>query len=154
MSTFNVLTLPEYYYLYALFFDYPLNNAFHLDREERAKIREMLATVQRWLDLRQPYRKDFRLRLFTERESLARWSPELVDEALRQLKQTAGRLREKTARRYPNVHHRLEHQAAQRTAQFPGQPPALEAALASAWPFPDWPHPGDPPPPVRYLLTA
>jgi hypothetical protein len=142
MGTLNVLTLPEYYYLYALFFDYPLNNVFHIDREERAKIREMLSTIQRWLDLRQPYRKDFRLRLFTERESLARWSPDLVDEALRQLKQTVGRLRDETARRDPNLHRRREREAA---------PPTEEAA---AWPVPGSPPADNPPPAGRYLLTA
>jgi hypothetical protein len=150
MGTINVLTLPEYYYLYALFFDYPLNNAFHLDREEREHIREMLSTVQRWLNLRQPYRKDFRLRLFTERESLARWSPELVDEALRQLKQTAERIRGETGRRYPSVHRRLPRESGHRAAGSP----SLSAALNAAWPFADWPQARNPPPPVRYLLTA
>ena len=150
MGTLNVLTLPEYYYLYALFVDYPLNNAFHLEHEERAKIREMLTTVRRWLDLRQPYRKSFQLRLFTERESLARWSPDLVDEALRQLKLTVDHVRGETARRYPRVHRRLERETAQRTAESP----SLAAALASAWPYPTWPHEGDTHPPGRYLLTA
>ena len=150
MGTLNVLTLPEYYYLYALFFDYPLNNAFHIDREERAKIREMLSTIQRWLDLRQPYRKDFRLRLFTERESLARCSPELVDEALRQLKQTVGRLRKETARRYPKEPRRLEREPAQPTEEAS----ALTAAFAAAWSVLASPPADNPLPPARHLLTA
>jgi hypothetical protein len=150
MGTINVLTLPEYYYLYALFFDYPLNNAFYIDREERERIREMLSTIQRWLNLRQPYEKSLRLRLFTERESLARWSPDLVDEALRQLKLSADRIRGETKRRYPRVHRRLRRESEHRATDLPG----LAAVLSLARPFPDRPRTDDPQPPVRYRLTA
>jgi hypothetical protein len=149
MGVINVLTLPEYYYLYALFFDYPLNNAFHLEREERARIRDMLSTVQRWLSLRQPYRKSFALRLFTERDALVRWSPELAVETLRQLKQAVDEIGGVVSRRYPRVHRRLEAQAARR-----GEEQAAAGAPPSWWPLPDWPHADGPPPPVRYRLTA
>ena len=85
MSFFNVVTQQGYYYLYALYFDYPINNAFFREKEDRERVKEMLEVVQRIEELVQPYRKTWALRLFTERSSLARFSPELVNEAFRQL---------------------------------------------------------------------
>lgn len=142
MSAINVLTLPEYYYLYALFFDYPLNNAFAIDREERDRIRGWLKQVRPATALYKPYEKSFALRLFTERQALARWSPELAVEALRQLKGAVDRLRSAFERRYPRLHRHLDHRAQTLAARPPEQEPAR------------WPDIADPPPPVRYLLTA
>jgi len=145
MGMINVLTLPEYYYLYALFFDYPLNNAFAIDREERDRIRGWLRQVRPATALYQPYEKSFALRLFTQRQALARWSPDLAVETLRQLKQAVDRLRNAFERRYPRLHRRLERRARQLAARLP----APAGSAPSRWPIVH-----DPPPPIRYLLTA
>jgi hypothetical protein len=147
MGTINVLTLPEYYYLYALFFDYPLNNAFAIDREQRDQIRGWLRQVRPASALYKPYEKSFALRLFTEREALARWTPEMSVEILRQLKNAVDRLRGAFERRYPRLHRRLVRRADALAAR-----PPLPGESDSA--RPRWPEVGDPPPPVRYLLTA
>jgi hypothetical protein len=146
MGTINVLTLPEYYYLYALFFDYPLNNAYAIDREERGRIRGWLRMARPVAALYKPYEKSFALRLFTERQTLARWSPELADEALRQLKQAVDRLRGAMERRYPRLHRRLVARA-RRLAEMPPREPPRPMFRA-------WPEIGFPPPPIRYLLSA
>ena len=88
MSAINVLTIQGYYYLYALFFDYPINNEYYVRGEERERIREYLRAVQPILGLKQPFRLDVRLRLFTQRQSMERFSPEKVHELLRQLRNT------------------------------------------------------------------
>ena len=77
---------PAYYYLYGLYADYPINNAFLHTLEAREALRIRLREVQPLLWYFRPYRKSYTLRLFTERSSLARFSPELVDEAWRQLR--------------------------------------------------------------------
>ena len=87
MGVINVITLQGYYYLYALFFDYPLNNAFFTGAENRDRVMESLRTVQRLQALRQPYRKSWPVRLFTERDAMARFSPELVNVVLYQLRE-------------------------------------------------------------------
>jgi hypothetical protein len=83
---------PGYYYLYALYADYPINNAWFREREYAEVLRERLRTLQPLLALVQPYRKSPALRLFTERESLARFPPEKVDEAWRQLRRLIERV--------------------------------------------------------------
>lgn len=146
MGFINHLTLQEYYYLYALFFDYPINNEFNAGLEDRARMRDLLRFIQPLIGLRQPYRKSFALRLFTERQSLERFSPEKVDEALRQLKQAVMRLRPLFERHLPELHARAQRQADRRAARTLTPP---------AEPMPDtWPHYDPPPPPVRYLITA
>jgi hypothetical protein len=147
MSTINVLTLPEYYYLYALFFDYPLNNAFAIDREERDRIRSWLRQARPAAALYKPYEKSFTLRLFTERSALARWSPELSVEILRQLKHAVDRLRGAFERRYPRLHRHLVRRADALAARAPVTEPDEDRSAV-------WPQAGDPPPPIRYLLTA
>lgn len=79
-----IATLPGYYYLYALYFDYPLNQAWWSAREYAAAMEELARAIQPLRRYIAPYRKSFALRLFTERQALARFRPELVDEALRQ----------------------------------------------------------------------
>ena len=87
MGAINVITLQGYYYLYALFFDYPINNAFFTNVENRDRVIESLRTVQRLQAMRQPYRKSWAVRLFTERDAMARFSPELVNVVLYQLRE-------------------------------------------------------------------
>ncbi|MBI4082612.1 MAG: hypothetical protein HY423_08375 [Candidatus Lambdaproteobacteria bacterium] len=79
-----IATLPGYYYLYALYFDYPLNQAWWSAREYAAAMEELVRAIQPLRRYIAPNRKSFALRLFTERQALARFRPELVDEALRQ----------------------------------------------------------------------
>ncbi len=92
MGAINVITLQGYYYLYALYFDYPINNAFFGNEENAQRIREALRTVQRLEAMVQPYRKHWRVRLFTERDAVARFSPELVNVALFQLRELVNQL--------------------------------------------------------------
>ncbi|MCH9046072.1 MAG: hypothetical protein IIA40_08190 [SAR324 cluster bacterium] len=87
-----LITHPGYYYLYALYFDYPINNAWFKRREYAALIQERLRTIQPLLALVQPYRKSPALRLFTERESRDRFPPERVNEAWRQLRNLIERV--------------------------------------------------------------
>lgn len=87
-----LITHPGYYYLYALYFDYPINNAWFKRREYAALIQERLRTIQPLLALVQPYRKSPALRLFTERESRERFPPERVNEAWRQLRNLIERV--------------------------------------------------------------
>ena len=87
-----LITHPGYYYLYALYFDYPINNAWFKRREYAALIQERLRTIQPLLALVQPYRKSQALRLFTERESRDRFPPERVNEAWRQLRNLIERV--------------------------------------------------------------
>ncbi len=167
MGFINHLTLPEYYYLYGLFFDYPINNAFHIGREERARIRDLLRFIQPLAALRQPYRKNFALRLFTERQTLERFPPHKVDEALRQLKQEVERIRGRADGSPPDSPtakaHRLltdwaEGKANGEAPRAHGESPRTKTAppeTPPAEPMPrPWPGVDPPPPPIRYLLTA
>ena len=86
MGAINIITLQGYYYLYALYFDYPLSNAYFADAENAERLRESLRTVQRLRALVQPHRKSWSLRLFTERDAMARFSPDLVNTVLFQLR--------------------------------------------------------------------
>ena len=86
MNAQNILILPGYYYLYALYADYQLNNAFFSGQEDTQRMREIIRVVQYAREVLQPYRKSWALRLFTERKALARFSPHLVSEVLRELR--------------------------------------------------------------------
>jgi hypothetical protein len=92
MGSINVITLQGYYYLYALFFDYPLNNSFFAKEENQARVVESMRMVQRLHAMRQPYRKSWALRLFTERDAMARFSPELVNVVLYQIRQLVDQI--------------------------------------------------------------
>jgi hypothetical protein len=92
MGAINVITLQGYYYLYALYFDYPLNNAFFANEENHERVRESLRTVQRLRALVQPYRKSWPVRLFTERDAMARFSPDAVNTMLFQLRELVTQL--------------------------------------------------------------
>jgi len=83
---------PAYYYLFGLYTDYPLNSAFHLPLESRRELQVRLREIQPLLWKFEFYRKSYALRLFTERAALARFSPEQVDEAWRQLRQVIDEL--------------------------------------------------------------
>ena len=86
MNTQNILILPGYYYLYALYADYGLNNAFFSEGEDTARMRAIVRAVQEVREVMAPFRKSWALRLFTERTALARFSPHLVNEVLRELR--------------------------------------------------------------------
>jgi hypothetical protein len=87
-----LVTHPGYYYLYALYADYPINNDWFRQQETAALLQERLRVIQPLLGLVQPYRKSQALRLFTERRSTERFPPEKVDEAWRQLRELLQRL--------------------------------------------------------------
>ncbi len=78
---------PAYYALYALYADYARNNAFHSERESFARLRDAIRYIQPLTGLVQPDEKSWSLRLFTERESLARFSPEVASAAWRMVQQ-------------------------------------------------------------------
>jgi hypothetical protein len=92
MGAINIITLQGYYYLYALFFDYPINNAYFLKGENQARVVESMRVVQRLHALRQPYRKSWALRLFTERDAMSRFSPELVNVVLFQIRELVDQI--------------------------------------------------------------
>jgi len=77
---------PGYYYLYALYADYRINNTWFSQQEYAALLLERLRMVQPALGMVQPYRKSPALRLFTERQSRERFPPEKAGEAWRQLR--------------------------------------------------------------------
>lgn len=81
-----LVTHPGYYYLYALYADYPINNAWFRRRETAALLQERLRVIQPLLGALAPYRKSAALRLFTERASAERFPAERVSEAWRQLR--------------------------------------------------------------------
>ena len=83
MQSGSQSALPGYYYLYALYYDYPINNAWSNPREYEARVREALRAIQPALAARQPVRKTTGL----EREALHRYSPEQVNEGWRQLRE-------------------------------------------------------------------
>ncbi len=87
-----LVTHPGYYYLYALYADYPLNQAWFREPEYAALLRERLRLIRPLLGLVQPYRKSEALRLFTERHATGRFPPEKVDEAWRQLRAVLERI--------------------------------------------------------------
>jgi hypothetical protein len=72
MGVINVITLQGYYYLYALYFDYPINNAFFTQEENAERVWEVVRVVQRMKALVQPHRKSWPVRLFTERDAVSR----------------------------------------------------------------------------------
>jgi len=87
MTAINIVTLPGYYALYALYSDYLLNNERHAALESLERVRESVRLLGPALPLAwgQPFRKSWAMRLFTEREALSAYPPELVNEAWRQL---------------------------------------------------------------------
>jgi hypothetical protein len=91
-SVAALVTHPGYYYLYALYADYPINNAWFRNEETAALLAERLRVIQPLLGAVQPYRKSAALRLFTERAALERFPPERVAEAWRQLRALLERL--------------------------------------------------------------
>lgn len=130
MTAINMATLPAYYYLYALYFDYLINNRFHAELEHEAKIRDALRRIQPLMRRTQPHRKTWALRLFTERASLERFPPELVDEAWRQLHALVQRIGPPAAWRQgplphePHEHRALAHEPGpEAPAERPPEPP-------------------------------
>jgi hypothetical protein len=89
-----LVTHPGYYYLYALYADYALNNTWFQRRGYAALLAERLRTIQPLLALVQPYRKSPALRLFTERRSRERFPVERANEAWRELRALIERLGE------------------------------------------------------------
>ena len=85
MNSQNILILPGYYYLFALYADYGLSNAFFSAGEDAARMRTLVQAVREVHVVMAPYRKTWALRLFTERTALARFSPHLINEVLREL---------------------------------------------------------------------
>lgn len=92
MGAINIINLQGYYYLYALFFDYPINNAFFAKEENQAKVVESMWVVQKLHAMRQPYRKSWALRLFTERDAVSRFSPDLVNIVLYQIRELVNQI--------------------------------------------------------------
>ena len=88
----HLATQPGYYYLYALYADYQVNNAWFRNREYAALLRERLRVIQPLLAMVQPYRKSPALRLFTERQGRDRFPTEKMDEAYRQLRNLIQRV--------------------------------------------------------------
>ncbi len=82
----HLATQPGYYYLYALYADYRINNAWFREGEYSELLRERIRVIQPLLALVQPYRKSPALRLFTERQSRDRFPPDKVNEAYRELR--------------------------------------------------------------------
>ena len=87
MTVFHILTLPAYYPLYALYADYLENHREHARLEDMERVRESLRVIAPLIGLEQPYRKDWALRLFTERQALESFPAEQVDEAWRQVRE-------------------------------------------------------------------
>lgn len=87
-----IATLPGYYYLYALYFDYPVHQAWRSAREYAAAMEELARAIRPLQRYIAPYRKSFALRLFTERQALDSYPPEQVDEAWRQVREWIERM--------------------------------------------------------------
>lgn len=83
---------PAYYSLYALYADYAINNAFHLEREYYARLRDAVRFIQPLTGQVQPDMKSWSLRLFTERQALARFSPEVASAAWRLVRQAVEQI--------------------------------------------------------------
>jgi hypothetical protein len=127
-----ILTHPAYYAFYGLYADYPLNNLEAAALGDVRRVRETLRELQPLLGQQQPYHKTWALRLFTEREALGRFAPELVDEAWRQLRQVVDGLGPPTgwtadpaprARRDATPRRRLQYR---RVQPRPPAPPQAE----------------------------
>jgi hypothetical protein len=83
---------PAYYSLYALYADYAINNTHHLEREYYARLRDAVRFIQPLTGLVQPDMKSWSLRLFTERQALARFSPEVASAAWRLVRQAVEQI--------------------------------------------------------------
>ncbi|MDH4120408.1 MAG: hypothetical protein OEV94_01710 [Deltaproteobacteria bacterium] len=77
----SLITLPEYYPLFAVYFDYLVNHQHHLAQEQLRRIQQSLRSVHARAEVGAPWRKSWTLRLFTERFLLERFPPHLVKEA-------------------------------------------------------------------------
>jgi hypothetical protein len=83
---------PAYYALYALYADYAANNGFHRAREYFARLREIVRFIQPLQGKEQPYMQSWSLRLFSEREALARFTPEQASAAWRLVRQVVDEI--------------------------------------------------------------
>lgn len=124
MTAINIVTLPGYYALYALYADYLLNNERHAALEDLERVRKSVRMLGPVLGLEQPFRKDWPLRLFTERESLASYPPELVDEAWRQLREAIDALGPPPGWRGPRPRERLSRRVFKPRPVLPPPAPA------------------------------
>jgi hypothetical protein len=124
MSAINVVTLPGYYALYALYADYLLNNERHAALEDLERVRESVRLLGPALGLEQPFRKSWALRLFTGREALSAYPAELVDEAWRQLREAVAALGPPPGWRGPGRRERLSRRVFKPRPESPPAPPA------------------------------
>src|SRR5579863_7230157 len=122
---------PAYYALYALYVDYLANNQAHRAREYFARLYKVVTYIQPLLGLEQPYQKSWSLRLFTEREALARFSPErastawwLVRQAVDEIGPPAQSHMSQSKARQRLKMSRPSRTAPSRPTAFPGQPVA------------------------------
>lgn len=81
MTIHHILTLPGWYTLYAVYFDFYLNNAQHLESEEAQRLHRLLYVTRPPYGVGPAWRKSLALRLFTERELLRRHPPHEVKAA-------------------------------------------------------------------------
>lgn len=72
---------PAYYALYALYVDYLENQRRDSEREYFARLSEVVTFIQPLIGKGAAYMKSWSLRLFTERSSLERFSPEQASTA-------------------------------------------------------------------------
>jgi hypothetical protein len=133
---------PAYYALYALYADYQINTRFNLEREYFARLRDSVRFIQPLTGLVQPDMKSWALRLFTERQALARFSPEVASAAWRLVRQLVDEIGE--PRGWAGAGRQRRHRAASfrragrsteqhRTAVHPSDTPAGQRTGA---PFP------------------
>ena len=116
---------PAYYALYGLYADYVRNNAFHLEREYFARLREMVRFIQPLRGLVQPDMKSWSLRLFTEREALARFSPQVASAAWRLVREVVDEIgppRHSPARSSPEGGTKRAPKATARPSRKPSTP--------------------------------
>jgi hypothetical protein len=118
----SIATLPAYYPLYALYVDYQINNVHHARVEDLERVREALRVIAPLIGKEQPYRMEWSLRLFTERQALAGYAPELVDEAWRQVREAIERLGPPPGWR--SVREQLRHRVTQPQLPTAPAPPA------------------------------
>jgi len=145
MTAINIVTLPEYYYLYALYFDYIINNHYFAGVADDRRVEQMIRVVQPLLGLRQPYRKTWALRLFTERQSLQHFRPEEVDEALRELRDMVDEL---------GPPPRWPHGRVPKTPPARRRPTRLSRRSEAKPPPPTQPEPPFPRAPIDYDTTV
>lgn len=126
---------PAYYALYALYADYAANNDFHRAREYYARLREILRFIQPLTGKEQPYMQSWSLRLFSERQALARFAPEQASAAWRLVKQAVDEIGPPARWQAPLA----TPSRVQRPPRRKARPRALAPALAEAPPRPALP---------------